>query len=137
MIDSIKQFSGLVGLKSWGVQRGHGSFLTLNFGDKSSRSSEYGMYHLWLYGAKWAIAEKELILCEDASDQSLIDKVAMSLNDKIITFVSVYPKRGVIEFDSMYKLMFKYGMDMDQWIFYTDDETIVCDSKLKIMHKCY
>ena len=99
--------SPILGLPAWGVKRGHGSFLTLKFGDSklkvSERQSEgrlhrsahvHGEWHLWIYCCHWRALQDgtQLAWSEDAND--MIGRAAARLNGQKLMAVNVNPMEG-------------------------------------------
>jgi hypothetical protein len=100
MIRSLSgYFVGLFGLPSWHVKKGHGSFLTFEFGSPNQdiskvhefKSSEiqvekkrivsiHGDWHLWIYCCGWKIFQESRLLSHDESDSEKI-KIACSALD--------------------------------------------------------
>ena len=54
----------LRGATCWSARRGHGTFITLDLGERQQHTTmtggvvERGEYHLWLYMAKWQMVEE-------------------------------------------------------------------------------
>jgi hypothetical protein len=71
-----KSVTAIVGNKAWGIKIGHGSFLTIEFGNPIIGKSDrviHGEWHLWVYLCSWRI-EKDgrfLVGSEDSKDKMI------------------------------------------------------------------
>lgn len=80
--------AGLIGLEVWGAQQGHGSFLTLEFGDRKPDDPERGAYHLWIYLCAWRIEHGDML---GAGSEDSEERIAASLgqiNDNALTAIT-------------------------------------------------
>ena len=86
----------LFGIPGWDAHIGHGSFLTIEFGEER----EYGRpgdgtpwtggaWHLWVYCSAWRVETPSAILgaCEDTREQ--MGAAAAALNGRAITAIHV------------------------------------------------
>jgi hypothetical protein len=105
-------FTDLLGLRSWSVTQGHGSFLTFEFGDPELRIHEprmsthfigsneklevvtrtafvCGSWHLWIYCCNWELTfhDRQLVHCE--SDSARIRRALGILNGQALVGVDV------------------------------------------------
>jgi hypothetical protein len=131
-----KIFESLFGKPAWQVEPGHGSFLTMNFGDpyldiaeptkRYNKRSIYvrGEWYLWLYCCDWIVYSNE----ERVGDASLqlttkkwIKRAAKFLNGQKLMSASI-SKQGCslnLEFDLGGRLISKpYDKKSEQWILY-------------------
>ena len=107
--------AGIVGQRSWLVERGHGSFLTMEFGEPRIEVREAvphatsaalrrpgawprGDWHLWIYCCQWRIEEGGVPLAHSESTDAAIDKAARAINGQILTDVSIDAPRGMSRF---------------------------------------
>jgi hypothetical protein len=127
-----RAFAPLIGLPAWSVRKGHGSFLTLEFGpprlevrepimaspDASDRVRARlarrqviprGEWHLWIYCCHWRVLTGGTqIAWSDASD-SEIDAAAGELDGRTLTDVEADPTRGTSKFS------FEQGASIETW----------------------
>ena len=74
--DKLTELVNLVSPNAlWQIKKGHGSFVTMDFGDKIKKirkdGSEYfsGQYHLWIYNCGWTLKKnEEIYLSSDLID---------------------------------------------------------------------
>ena len=136
-------FSKLIGKPCWGVQRGWGSFLTLEFGDPHleireprESTSEFkrvrdvaarravrvrGDWHLWIYCCQWGVFDDSGKLVGDTSTKSAIDKAAKFLNGQALVAGSLVARgmHTTLEFDLGATLKIKpYNRTDEQWMLY-------------------
>ena len=101
-------FTELYGIPSWNVKKGHGSFLTFEFGDPSIDIGKiyeasqpfgfkyqcrpayvHGAWHLWIYMCEWNILWKDQEICESESDDLTIHRACGFLNGQALESVTV------------------------------------------------
>ncbi|MCP3878645.1 MAG: hypothetical protein GY701_09690 [Sulfitobacter sp.] len=106
-------FGPLLGEPAWSVTRGHGSFLTFEFGEPalridaepwtrvhslsateeitvSTRSAVvHGSWHLWVYCCRWSLTAQQHELANDGSDDTSIDRALGILSGQALTSVDV------------------------------------------------
>ncbi len=116
-------FSPILGKPAWQVKKGHGSFLTFEFGkpslnvrepkapypEMSDRVHELrgrrlvtvrGEWHLWIYCCHWEIRSKDKFLSHNESPDAVIDEAASFLDGQILESVTVLPDASTIfQFD--------------------------------------
>jgi hypothetical protein len=135
-------FRKLRGLPCWNVQRGFGSFLTLEFGEphlairepfeSTARSAKVrklaarrlvslrGDWHLWIYCCDWSVFEGQ-DLVGDCSTKQTMDRAAEFLNGQklIRTGVIARGMRATFEFDLGGRLETRpYDRTSEQWMLY-------------------
>jgi hypothetical protein len=138
-------FAPLIGLPAWLVRRGHGSFLTLEFGAPHLKIREpkvappdmdeqvaalfrhrqvipRGEWHLWIYCCHWRVLSGGTeIAWSEASDEE-IGAAVKELDGQLLTAVEADPARGtsVFEFDHGASIhTWPYGSGGDtQWMLY-------------------
>ena len=112
-------FEPLLGRPAWLVRQGHGSFLTLEFGDPrldiggprpllfktgkdtitvTTRRVEVRDWHLWIYCCRWTLTidGRELAHCE--SDETTIRRTTSVLHGQELRRVDVASTDGSSEF---------------------------------------
>jgi hypothetical protein len=130
-----KAFAPLAPLPCWGVKRGHGTFLTFEFGEPTlmiregarvrralARRLAYprGQWHLWLYCCAWRVTDGEREV-GDWSSSARIDRSARFLNGQKITSVYLKPRgaRTTFVFDLGGRLETRpYDRTSEQWFLY-------------------
>lgn len=109
-------FLPILGLPAWQVRKGHGSFITLEFGEPELTIEEprvlpvliddakartmirhvhvSGQWHLWIYCCAWSLTldGAELAHCE--ADDTTIGRALRVLNGQALTSVEVEPADG-------------------------------------------
>jgi hypothetical protein len=138
-----KAFAPLAALPCWGVKRGHGTFLTFEFGDpvleirepitpKEATSKEVlrllrrrlaypkGQWHLWVYCCAWSVREGTREV-GDWSSNARIDRAAAFLNGQKLTTVNFNSRgaRTTFIFDLGGSLETRpYDRRGEQWLLY-------------------
>ncbi len=117
------RFAKLVGLPCWQVERGQGSFLTMEFGKPHLRVREpttprrrvsariretlmrrfvrpQGEWCFWVYCADWQFRMKGK-LAGDSSSKRAIERAIRAMDGQILTGISLYHKKRqtVLHFD--------------------------------------
>lgn len=136
-------FKEIYGKPCWRVTPGHGSFLTLEFGDphleirepmapredtpenvgedlQSRRVFIHGDWHLWIYCCDWRVLREEKLVGDSSSD-SRIQQAADYLNgQKLIHFSIRLPRiECAFGFDLGARLETRpYDRDSEQWLFF-------------------
>ena len=110
-IPSIAElFQPLIGLPSWNVMKGHGSFLTIEFGTPRLEIREprdvpnasprvrqlfarrmvtlHGQWHLWIYCCGWRIRMQGEVLAHHESTDEEIAEACRELNGQALTEVT-------------------------------------------------
>ena len=145
-----QSFGRLLGKPCWGVARGHGSFLTLEFGAPhlivrepvafsahasvrmkrvlSKRSVHvHGDWHLWIYCCQWRVrAHGKLI--GDWTTPRRIDRAARELSGQRLTDVTVGSRGAITRFvlDLGAELETKpYDRSGEQWLLYQPNGTVL------------
>ena len=110
----------LVGVPSWLVRNGNGSFVTLEFGQpkvvigepRMSRLSidgappgamrrsarVQGQWHLWIYCCFWSLSLDTTQIAHNESDDVTIERALHLLNGQAITAVTISPVDGSTKF---------------------------------------
>lgn len=130
-------FRPLYGQPCWHVQKGIGSFLTLEFGQPALHITEptprrkrrvavvHGEWHLWVYCCDWQYWQERQCLSTNASSTKTIRRAAMKLNGQALVNASITARATVLEFDLGGRLELVYNAtDYDdlekteQWMLY-------------------
>jgi hypothetical protein len=145
--DALRQaFEPLFGLPAWQVRRGHGSFLTLEFGApylrirepiaptstvdekvatllKRRKITPRGAWHLWIYCCHWRVLVSGKEIANSDAVDSEIAAAAEEIDGQILTPATADPAfgRSVFEFDhgAVALQTWPYGAGGDtQWMLY-------------------
>src|SRR3954471_5716533 len=106
-------FGPMLGMPSWLVAQGHGSFVTMEFGEpqlvfetpsirplriegapsraRVRRAHVQGQWHLWIYCCEWSLALEDVQLAHCESDDLRILRSLRVLNGQALTAVNVSP----------------------------------------------
>lgn len=138
-----RSFSQVYGKPCWGVKRGYGSFLTLEFGrphlvirepgriadDVSPRVRNafarrlvtvHGDWHLWIYCCDWVVRDADKVI-GDSSNARRMDRAAAFLDGQKLSSVSLRARgaRTRFGFDLGGELeTVPYDRTSEQWFLY-------------------
>lgn len=139
-----RAFAKLYGKPCWGVKQGHGSFLTMEFGNPhleirepiavSAEASKKvravlakqgayikGDWHLWIYCCAWEVLFNDKQLAHSESSDGRIMRAANFLNGQKLVRFSIVPRgtRCVFEFDLGGILKtWPFSKAHEQWLLY-------------------
>lgn len=116
----------LLGQKAWGVTRGHGSFITMEFGElekeyhtRRGQLIRQGQWHLWIYHCGWRLEKDDYVLASDGDEDDRIDRAIAQLEGKILENISFSPPvwDTVFQFEQGYQLktFCHYSNEYEQW----------------------
>jgi hypothetical protein len=113
-------FAPILGLPSWEVKKGHGSFVTMEFGEPLLRIAEprmrpvfiesapaqmmtrdayvRGQWHLWIYCCVWSLSFGSVRLTHCESEDVSIARGLSVLNGQALSGVEVDPENGATTF---------------------------------------
>lgn len=135
-----RAFAPLVGLPAWQVRRGHGSFLTLEFGaprlkirepkvpppDMNERVAAIfgrrqvtprGEWHLWIYCCHWRVLSGGNEIGRSNASYDEIDAAAKELDGQLLTAAEADPTQGTSAFE------FDLGATLQTWPYGGGDDT--------------
>ncbi len=106
-------YGPILGCPAWQVKKGHGSFLTLEFGEprleiREPREDRHfrnrnvticGDWHLWIYCCNWAIAQNGKHLAHSESDDEAIAKATAQLDGQCLKRLWMEPGTVVTHFE--------------------------------------
>ena len=127
--------SGPVGQTAWGAAIGHGSYLTVEFGDplppERSDGRPHGRWHLWVADAAWRIEGADLLVAsEDVRNR--LERAAEALNGRTLHRVRVVPPalETTFTFDGDdggldLRVFPVHGTGYEHWSLYRDDDTVL------------
>lgn len=123
-------FAPILGRPAWQVKQGHGSFLTLEFGEprllidepKERRGRRYrivtirGDWHLWVYCCSWDIFQDGERLAHSESDHQTIEKATNQLDGQHLEKLWIEPGTVATRFE------FDLGGILSTFPFESDDD---------------
>jgi hypothetical protein len=145
-------FARIIGLPAWRVQKGHGSFLTFEFGAphlsirepiaepsiqnpkirkrlQRRRVAPHGEWHLWIYCSHWRCAENGVELSTDESADAEIIAAAEFMDGQCLLSVGIEAASGrsLFRFDLGATLeTWPYdGGDEEQWFLYAPSKHVL------------
>ena len=140
-----RAFAPLLGLPAWSVQKGHGSFLTMEFGEPHLLTREptqaksrndrvrarlgcrivkpVGEWHLWVYCCCWCVVSKDAQIASSESSDAEIHAAANEIDGQILVKVKADPDKGTsaFEFDlgaSLHTGPWEDDRGVEQWMLY-------------------
>jgi hypothetical protein len=122
-----------VGARCWRARRGHGSFLTFDFGDRiSDRAWERGAWHLWVYFGEWKLTDGTRVTATNWDGQQLIEEaVARFSGTRLVdVVVDAHTLDSVFEFEHQLRLAIGPNTDeevpdADWWLLFTPGERVL------------
>lgn len=123
---------GLIGLKVWGGEQTHGSFLELQFGEPKPDDPERGANHLWIYMCAWRIEHGSEIGagCEDTNER--IAAALNRLNGRTLTAVTFRRPSWTTTFEFGDHRLITFGIYTDaserlseQWLLFRSDNLVL------------
>ncbi len=139
-------FSKIIGKLVWQVRQGHGSFLTLEFGNphlevrealpnatsvglRDRRVTVRGDWHLWIYCCDWKILQGGARLAHSESDRQAIERALLRIDSQTLNAVDVDPPTGSSCFSFEHRLVletspYQSGSD-DTWLIYGPDRNVL------------
>lgn len=125
---------GMIGLSVWGAELGHGSFLTLEFGEPEPDDPARGAYHLWIYQCAWRIEHGTELGAGCYDSESRIAASLHRINGRTITALEI--ERPSLSttfiFDDARLITFETyteGTDYDdrpeQWMLFRPDQRVL------------
>lgn len=128
------KLQGVIGQKAWGVKRGVGSFITIDFGQpmppKSPNGKAHGEWHLWVYGGEWRLEKENQVVVASEDDQAKIEAEIPSIEGCALQAFEVMTPAldAVLTFEQeiVLRIFSIYSEEtddrgMDSWMLYTPD----------------
>jgi hypothetical protein len=143
--DLLRTFHAIRGLPGWAVKRGHGSFVTFEFGSPRVVINDVrelpahvggekilvpqrgagvrGEWHLWIYCCNWSLSWRKRSLAHSESSDLDIDRALTVLNGQSVSSVTTTSDGSSrFAFDLDYELATSpyddARSDDEQWMFY-------------------
>jgi hypothetical protein len=143
-----EHFSPLLGLPAWCVSRGHGSFVTFEFGaprlevsrvlsipgtvpsigDRRRVVVPRGEWHLWIYFCDWEIYHEDQLIAASDADEPTIDTAAGYLDGQALSEISMSkdPFETTFQFDLGGRLTTRaIDTESEQWFLYEPDNRLL------------
>lgn len=127
----LEAFEPIFGMPCWLTRRGHGSFVTMEFGQPVLDISEprpmplhianapdhtqkrlaqiTGQWHLWIYLCNWSVALDGTQLAHDKSDGVTINRALGILDGQALTGLQIEPR------DAKTRFAFDLGCTLSTW----------------------
>lgn len=134
IIEIQEKLQGVIGKKAWGVKRGVGSFITIEFGtkmpSKTPKGGSHGEWHLWVYGGEWRLENEEHVVVASEDDPKKIEIEIQCLEGCTLqSFEIMTPALdAILTFDQkiILRIFGIYSEEtedrgMDSWLLYTPD----------------
>ncbi len=128
------KLQGVIGKKAWGVARGIGTFITIEFGQlvpsKYPNEKSHGEWHLWVRSGAWRLEKDERVLVASEDDQAKIEAEIQCLEGCVLqSFEVVTPALDALltfEPDIVLRIFSIYSEEteergMDSWMVFTPD----------------
>lgn len=137
---AFEAFESMRGQRIWRSELGVGSFITLDIGGRRMNSvgNEQGEFHLWVYGAPWALLRSDNI--ERSSDDLATQmRIAISeLTGNAIRKISMSPIDLAldIEADGDIKISTRSLNDpeIEDWVLFTPDGMVLTAQQGMLTH---
>jgi hypothetical protein len=126
------KLQGVIGQKAWGVARGQGSFVTMEFGQPvpptKANEKSHGEWHLWLYDCAWRLEQGESIIVGSEDELAKIETAIQAIEGHaLLAFELITPALdAVITFEDnlLLRLFAVSTEEMDSWMLFTPDKVI-------------
>lgn len=135
-------FAPLIAQRCWLVRKGHGSFLTLEFGEpnlsvRAEPSSKHlkrpmvtvqGDWHLWIYICHWQIMETGAEIAVSESTDEAIAKGVRAIDGKMLIDLAVDPRTGASRFGfELETVLHTSPIDAESeiWMLYAPDGNVL------------
>ncbi len=133
----LDAFEPILGCPAWQVEKGHASFLTMEFGEpqleiREPKSPKFrnrrlvtirGEWHLWIYCCGWNIAQDGERLAHYEAEDETIREAAAQLDGQCLERLWLEPGTVITHFEfDLGAVLTTYPLDddpdMEQWILY-------------------
>lgn len=129
-----QHLAGLVGREVWGPRLGVGSFITLELGERQTRTvrgreTTHGEWHLWVYCSAWRIdGEEDVVVASEDAREEIPDRLER-LDGRRVSGVSVAAPslELTVAFDDGLTLrVFPiFSSTFEHWFLYTPDGNVL------------
>jgi hypothetical protein len=145
-------FADVIDKPAWNVRKGHGSFLTFEFGEprleigkpmkiepqserlpKSLRRRPVavrGEWHLWIYCCHWQATYEGELVGHSGSPRSEVEAAAHMFNGQALASMTVDPAKGASQFvfdlgGILKTVPYRTGDDEESWMLFTPDGRVL------------
>jgi len=94
----VAPFAALAGHRCWRAKRGHSSFLTFDFGDRTD-GGRFGEWHLWVQFGEWTIRQGDQPVCDWESSDAEVEEAAKRIEGCALLGVEVSEPSGATRFN--------------------------------------
>jgi hypothetical protein len=128
---AVHALESMVGRAAWAPTVGFGSFLTIDFGRvrKNSLGQDQGEFHFWVYGAAWQIKVGAETIANSSDSRETMMRAASTLKGAELSGYDFDTERFglTLRFATGSDLLVTSleDADMDDWLLYLDDGTVV------------
>ena len=137
VIEIQAKLQGLLGQKAWGVARGQGSFVTMEFGQPvppaKANETTHGEWHLWLYGCAWRLEQGDRVVIASEDEQMDIETAIQLLEGRVLQkFDLQTPALDAVltfENDIVLRLFSVNAEEMDSWMLFTPEKVITVEAR--------
>lgn len=129
------KLQGVLGKKAWGVTRGIGSFVTMEFGppvpSEYPGKKSHGEWHLWVYGGEWRLEKEGHVVVASEDDYPKIEAQIQCMEGCILqSFEVITPALDAVltfEQEMVLRIFNTYSevtedRGMDNWMLFTPDQ---------------
>lgn len=127
-----ESLNSLVGLRAWRVRVGHGSFVTMDFGERMPAEDPDGMdrgeWHLWVYCSAWRIESEHDVRAGSEDEREIIDAALQVIENQELKSVAVStPSLGVdLDFGNyVFRVFPVYATGAEHWMLYTPSGAVL------------
>lgn len=150
-----ESFNHIINQHAWNVDKGHGSFLTLEFGTPeieikdpktweslpyplneypTRETSIHGRYHLWIYCCNWIINVGGKQIANDESSDELIQNATTFINGQKLISVQIDINKATTKFKfdlggELLTFNNNYESGIEMWMFFMPDKTLTFNNK--------
>ncbi|MEO7018612.1 MAG: hypothetical protein ABI234_00490, partial [Ktedonobacteraceae bacterium] len=128
------KLQGVIGQKTWGVKRGMGTFVTMEFGPpqppKYPNGTSHGEWHLWVYGGAWRLEKGEHVIVASDDARTKMEAEIQCIEGCVLqSFEVMTPALDALltfEQEIVLRIFSIYSEEtedrgMDNWLLYTPD----------------
>ena len=129
------KLQGVIGKKAWGVERGVGSFVEVEFGQpippKYAGEKSHGEWRFWIYGGEWRLEKEDHVVVASEDELEKIETEIRCIEGCILqSFEIMTPAFDAVltfEQEIVLRIFCNYSEEtqdkgMDSWMLFTPDE---------------
>ncbi len=123
----------LLGKNAWGVSIGHGSFLTLEFGQPVPINEQppmiQGEWHLWIYCCVWRLEEGDKILAASEDDRDKLKLAVQRLENLALQSIDLISSSWDLVLTFEHQVVLRtfaiYSEEYQNWMLFTPDSNVL------------